>query len=193
MEILTNEELLKDKLNPCRELCPILLDIFFWKKEYYPYALAGFVTFVFGTLWYLDPSVITAVSILGLIITLADFFLPSISKSILSEERWSSEKDKKFSIFVNRIAYFSVQVWNFRIQLDEWKKERPNQYAAITVVALLTLAWIGNAVNNLFLVYLIFLFASLLPGLLHRRILQKFIGYFALTVGNALGIKRKSK
>lgn len=74
---------------------------------------------------------ITALSIFGLIVTLADFLLPTISKTISSDDQWNSEKEKKFSIFVNRIAYFAVQVWNSQVQLDEWKRDKPNQVRAL--------------------------------------------------------------
>jgi len=141
----------------------------------------------------LDPSVITALSLLGLVITIADFVLPTISKSVVSDDTWNSEKEKKFSIFVNRIAYYGVQIWNFQVQLEEWKREKPNMYASTVICSLLLTAWIGNAVNNLILVYFLVLFVALLPGLLHRRILQVLFASVVVKVGNMLGIKRKTK
>lgn len=77
-------------------------------------------------LWYWEPSVVTALSILGLVFTIADYLLPLVSKTVSSSEDWNSEKEKKFSIFVNRIAYYSVQVWNSQVMLEEWKKDHPN-------------------------------------------------------------------
>lgn len=121
-----NEELLKDRLTPCREICPFLLDLFIWRKEAYPFIIAGAVTSFFMLLFYWQPSVLTALSVLGLLVTVADYVLPLVSKTVSSSEDWNSEKEKKFSIFVNRIAYYSVQVWNSQVMLEEWKKEHPN-------------------------------------------------------------------
>jgi len=191
MEILVNEELLREKLVPCREVCPVLLDIFTWKEDVYPIVLSSVVTTFFGLLWYLDPSVLTAISSIGLILTATDFLLPLLSKSVTKLDDWTPEKERKFTIFINRIAYYSVQVWNFNVSLNDWKREKPNMYTSCVVVALLFLAWIGNAVNNLFLAYLAILFLALVPGLLHRRILQRYLAKTVLTILAALGIKPK--
>jgi len=191
MEILVNEELLREKLIPCREVCPVLLDIFTWKQEVYPVVLSSLVTIFFGLLWYLDPSVLTAVSTIGLILTAADFFLPILSKSVSNPESWTPEKERKFTVFINRIAYYSVQTWNFHVSLGDWKREKPNMYTSCIIVALLFLAWIGNAVNNLLLAYLVVLFLTLFPGLMHRRILHIYVSKATLTVLQALGIKPK--
>ncbi|ODM95648.1 ADP-ribosylation factor-like protein 6-interacting protein 1 [Orchesella cincta] len=191
MEILVNEELLKDRLTPCREICPFLLDLFIWRKETYPIMIAGTVTSFFLVLWYLEPSVVTALSVLGLVVTVADFFLPLLSKTVSSSEDWSSEKEKKFSIFVNRIAYYSVQVWNSQVLLEDWKKDHPNLYSSTVIVSLLFLAWIGNAVHNLWLAYILVLFLALLPGLLHRRIIQVYVSRLILMITNLIQSKTK--
>ncbi|OXA55508.1 ADP-ribosylation factor-like protein 6-interacting protein 1 [Folsomia candida] len=191
MEILVNEELLKDRLTPCREVCPILLDLFIWRKDVYPCILVGAVTSIFGLIWYYDPSVVTAFSVLGLILTVGDYLLPLVSKSVSTADSWNSEKEKKFSILVNRVTFFSVQVWNFQVTLEEWKKEYPNAYSSTLIVVLLFMAWIGNAVNNLFLTYLFVVFLALLPGLLHRRILHVYVSKIVLFVSNLIGSKAK--
>ena len=74
---------------------------------------------------------ITAIAIVGLLCTVTDYILPFVSKSVGVSEEWSTEKEKKFSIFVNRIAYYSVQVWNFQVTLDEWKKDKPNMVSQL--------------------------------------------------------------
>lgn len=84
------------------------------------------MTTFFMLLWYWEPSVVTALAVLGLVVTGADFVLPLLSKTVGGSDDWNSEKEKKFSIFVNRIAYYSVQVWNSRVMLEEWKKDHPN-------------------------------------------------------------------
>jgi len=73
-----------------------------------------------------NPSIVTAFSVMGLILTIGDYLLPVVSKTVTTPESWTTEKEKKFSIFVNRIAYYSVQVWNFQVHLEEWKKDYPN-------------------------------------------------------------------
>jgi hypothetical protein len=77
--------------------------------------------------WYLDPSVLTALSFLGLLITSSDFLLPLLWKTVSSSpEDWTPDREKKFSIFVNRITYYSVQVRNAQVTLQEWKRDKPN-------------------------------------------------------------------
>jgi hypothetical protein len=194
MDILVNEELLKDRLTECRELCPLLLDVFIWRTNLYPCILGGIVTFIFGLFWYIEPTVITTIAVIGLILTLADFLLPLLSKSVgPAPADWTPEKEKKFSIFVNRIAYYSVQFWNFTVTLEEWKLAKPNVYSAGVIGSLLIIAWIGNAVNNLLLSYFLVLFLTLLPGLLHRRILQKYVSKAVVMAGHYLGVKPKQK
>jgi hypothetical protein len=124
-------------------------------------------------------------------VTIADYVLPLVSKTVSSSEDWSSEKEKKFSIFVNRIAYYSVQVWNSQVLLEEWKKEHPNLYSSIVIVSLLFLAWIGNAIHNLWLAYILVLFLALLPGLLHRRIIQAYVSRLVTMISNLIQAKTK--
>ena len=58
---------------------------------------------------------------------MTDFILPYISRAVgTTSDDWNPEKERKFIVFVNRIAYYSVQVWNFNVTVNDWKKEKPN-------------------------------------------------------------------
>jgi len=191
MDILVSEELLTARLRPFQQVCPTILDVFIWRNDLYPLFISGGVTLLFGSLYFLQPSVITTVAVFALMFTLVDFLLPLVAKS--TPDDWSDEKEKKFTVLVNRIVYYSILAWNSQITLQDWKAERPNLYSSCVITTLVLLAWIGNAVNNLFLFYLAVLFCSLLPGLLHRRILQTYLSQLVVIVGKWMGFKPNSK
>jgi hypothetical protein len=46
--------------------------------------------------WYLDPSVLTTVSVIGLIATLVDYLVPTLTASICHPENWTGSKERKF-------------------------------------------------------------------------------------------------
>jgi len=60
-------------------------------------------------------------------------------------------------------------------QWRQMKETKPKQYSFVLLTSLLMLAYIGNTINNLLLLYLVTMSIVLLPGLKHHGILQQII------------------
>jgi hypothetical protein len=65
--------------------------------------------FIFRLFWYLDPSVLTAVSVIGLIATLVDYLVPTLTASICHPENWTGNKEKKLEEICRDLAYSQTQ------------------------------------------------------------------------------------
>ncbi|GFS69935.1 ADP-ribosylation factor-like protein 6-interacting protein 1, partial [Nephila pilipes] len=59
--------------------------------------------------------------------------------------------------------------------------------------ALLFTAWIGNLINNLFLIYLSVLFVAFLPGLKSHPMIQEYISKAMSMIGGIAGQSKKNK
>ena len=59
------------------------LTIFYRCQDWYPGLTAGVVTVIYLLIHWLSPSLITLVSIIGLVITLLDYLVPMISDMVL--------------------------------------------------------------------------------------------------------------
>lgn len=61
---------------------------------------------MFTIILFADPSILTVISLTGLALTLADYFMPLILQSIFKPEMWSGDKQKEFEeICTNIILY----------------------------------------------------------------------------------------
>lgn len=75
---------------------------YFYLILYYPLVS----TILFTLLWLLDPSVLTLVSMIGLILTLCDYLVPSLASSLFKVDKWNGKKEKDFEdLCVNLILY----------------------------------------------------------------------------------------
>ena len=72
---------LSDQLNLSQLAQP--LTIFSRCQDWYPGLTAGVVTVIYLLIHWLSPSLITLVSIIGLVITLLDYLVPMISDMVL--------------------------------------------------------------------------------------------------------------
>lgn len=136
-------------------------------------------------------SVLSTVSIAGVIVTVADFFLPGIIASFCDSSKWSDKDDEQFDHVCNEISSVLSKVNSYCSVWSQMRQNKSKIYYVSLFSALLTLAWIGNTFNNLFLAYVLTLGAALFPGLKHHNILkQGFEKGFAL-VKNAINKEKK--
>jgi hypothetical protein len=59
--------------------------------------------------WYLDPSVLTTVSVTGLIATLVDYLVPTLTASICHPENWTGSKERKLEEICRGLANIQAQ------------------------------------------------------------------------------------
>jgi len=164
---------LKKSLTPYKQVIPNLHAFFTWKKQFYPLLIFAYITFVFLTIWLLELSVLSTVSIVGVVLTVADFFLPGIIASFCDLSEWSDKDEEQFEHVCNEISNVLSKVNNCCNSWGEMRQSKSKIYYISLFSALLTLVWVGNTFNNLFLAYMVFLTAALFPGLKHHNILKQ--------------------
>ena len=177
---------LKTNLKGWREIFVVVSKLLKWEKPYYCGIVIGIVSLFFLLIWYFDPSVITGLSMMMLTFCICDFLIPFVAPMIFHEANWSSEKEKEYSDACKALAGVRATVYNSVGGLFRLKDTNPLLYVAVATVSLSTLAWLGNQMHNLMLLYFGVLILASLPGLAHHGILQK--GAVAV---NKFGKKRK--
>merc|ERR1712013_337359 len=128
-------------------------------------------TAVFLTVWYTDPSLLTLLATVGLILTLADFIGPKILDKIFKPETWTNEKEKKLEKVCHSLVSVGHLVSSLSNSLATMKATSPMLHFSLVCSGLLLLAWLG-----LFLLYIATLFVVMLPGLHRRGLLEKHCG-----------------
>ena len=164
---------LKSNLKGWREIFVAASRLLKWEKPYYFGIVIAIVSLVFLTVWYLDPSVITGLSMTMLILCICDFLIPFVAPMVFHEANWNSEKEKEYSNACSALADVRSTVYKTFHGLFQLKDTNPMLYVAAATVSLSTLAWLGNQMHNLMLLYFAVLILASLPGLAHHGILQK--------------------
>ncbi|KAK2180510.1 hypothetical protein NP493_440g04038 [Ridgeia piscesae] len=164
----------KRDLEQYREILLPLNKVLEWEKPQYPAILIGIITFVFAIIWYLEPSVLTTFSLIGIVVSMVDFVVPLVSSYILGSKEWTVVEERQFENICNRLLNAYNHILNLRVTLTNMKKEKPKVYAMVLMAGFAVLAWFGSLIDNLLLTYIMVVFAVLVPGLRKHGILQKF-------------------
>ncbi|KAJ9598592.1 hypothetical protein L9F63_010721 [Diploptera punctata] len=183
---------LKRELEGWREVILPLNSVLMWEKNWYPGMLVGVTTAFFLLLWYMDPSVLTTVSIMGLIAALVDYLVPTLTANICNPENWTGSKERKLEDICRGLAGTQIQIINRWRMFYDMRYSRPTVYYVTVVCCLISLAWLGSVINNLLLTYLAVTTAVLLPGMKHHGLLHKYFARFMITISEMIkGIKQK--
>ncbi|XP_018006568.1 ADP-ribosylation factor-like protein 6-interacting protein 1 isoform X2 [Hyalella azteca] len=166
-------KMLRRQLESWREVLVVLHSLLVWDKPFYPAITASSVSIAFLLVWYLDPSVLTLVSLAGLTITLADFLVPQVVPLVVGGHSWTGEQERRYEVIVNSIASAMDCFASSMASLTSLKASRPKIYFFTVTITLLTTAWLGSSFNNLFLTYFIMMVVLMLPGLHKRGLLHK--------------------
>jgi len=164
---------LKKSLTPYKQIIPNLHAFFTWKKQFYPLLIFAYITFIYLLIWLLELSVLSTVSIAGVVVTAADFFLPGIIASFCDSSKWSEKDDEQFEHVCSELSNVLSKLCGYYSCWSEMRQSKSKIYYISLFSALITLAWIGNTFNNLFLAYVLTLSVALLPGLKHHNILKQ--------------------
>nr|CAD7604665.1 unnamed protein product [Timema genevievae] len=183
---------LKRELEGWREVILPLNSVLLWEKNFYPGLLAGVTTAFFLLFWLLDPSLLTTVSVIGLVAALVDYLVPTLTASLCHPESWTGAKERKLEDICRALVITEHQGISYCKTFYEMRNTRPKMYYLSVIVSLVFLAWLGNTVNNLLLTYLFVLVLLLLPGLKHHGILKKYVSQLMLLFTETVkGIKEK--
>lgn len=164
---------LKRKLEGWREILLPINSVLLWEKPFYPGILAGATTLLFLLIWYLDLSVLTTLSIVGLLGSLLDYAIPLVSASLFDPNQWNGTQEKQFEEICQSMVESkkcSLDMWK---SLGQLKESKPKVYFVSVLSALILSAWIGNVFDNLFLTYLLVTSLLLLPGLRQNGTFKK--------------------
>nr|CAD7392733.1 unnamed protein product [Timema cristinae] len=145
---------LKRELEGWREVILPLNSVILWENNLYPGLLAGVTTALFLLFWLLDPSLLTTVSVIGLVAALVDYLVPTLTASLSHPESWTGAKERKLEDICRALAIAEHQGFSYCKTFYDMRNTRPKMYYLSVIVSLVFLAWLGNTVNNLLLTYL---------------------------------------
>jgi len=144
-----------------------------WEQEWHPAATAGSLTVVFLTVWYMDPSLVTLLAIIGLILTLADYLGPKILNKLLSPDKWTNEKERRLENVCRSLVSLKYLLSSLSSSVSSMRNGSPIMHFSLVTSSLLLLAWLGTVFSGIFLLYVSTLFVTMLPGLHRRGLLEK--------------------
>lgn len=101
-------------------------------------------------------------------------------------ENWTGEKEKKLDLISAELADLGQSISGVVQAVREAKNKKPIIHFLGTVFALFSLAWIGNRVNNFFLLYIFVLTLAMLPGLHRRGLLKKYFSQITLKISETV-------
>jgi len=138
------------------------------------YAMVGgsILTAAFAFVWYWDPSFVTFVAFLGFVATLTDYLGPKALPYLFNTNNWTEDNEKKYNAVCDHIVRIFNRMESGLTWYKEWRSEKPLVNCMATVVTLLTVAWIGNRINNFLLAYVLTMGLVVLPKLLRQGMLQ---------------------
>jgi len=165
---------LKQALGAWKEVILPLNTILQWEKQWHPLSIAAFTTILFMMLWLIQPSVLTTLSLLGLTLTVSDYLVPYMTATLLRNEPWTDIQEEEFDRICRSVVILlertSLAIRSFYLM----RSTRPKVYYGASIMSLLILAWLGNAIHNLFLTYIVVTGMLLMPGMQSHGILQRY-------------------
>jgi len=176
----------KNNLEEWREVVIKADALLGWEVDWYPAVTGGVLTAAFLFIWYWDPTLLTFFAFMGLVVTLTDYAGPKIVNQICGPESWNGTKEKQFEKVCDEIVSTMDNVHAAVNACRDARSKKPFIHFIVTVMTLISLAWIGNRINNFFLAYLLTLGVAMLPGLHRRGILQKHCSQLSIKFGELL-------
>lgn len=115
---------LKHDLEGFREIILVLSSVLKWEKKFYPGVIFGAITFLFLVLWYLSLSILTLVSLIGLIAIIIDYGFPIVSKVVFKPENWTGAQEKQYEEVCTELSTIKVKLCSFTKYLCVPKEEK---------------------------------------------------------------------
>jgi hypothetical protein len=112
---------------------------------------------------------------------------------IFKPESWTGAKEKQFNDICSEIVFGIRSMEEGFHFCREAKEKKPVLHFLGTVFALFFVAWVGNRVNNFFLLYLITLGLLMLPGMHRKGLLKKYFASVTLKISEAVKGKDQKK
>ncbi|XP_050391321.1 ADP-ribosylation factor-like protein 6-interacting protein 1 [Patella vulgata] len=184
---------LKKDLEGWKEALIPLNSLLEWEKPYHPGIIVGTTTFLFALIWFVQPSVLTTFSLVGLLISAVDLVIPMVGSKVFSTGDWTVFHEQQYHQICERIMNARDHFVDFKNTMCQLKAEKPKVYFFVVMGILVINAWIGSLVNNLFLTYFLVNLICLLPGLRRHDIVKKNLAVASTIISRlVLGKKKKN-
>jgi hypothetical protein len=164
---------LKKDLEAYRELFLPVNKVLEWEQNYYPAIIVGVITLVFSLVWYVEPSVLTTICLVGILISAIDLAVPALTGVIFSSSDWNDAKEHQYEAICRRLLNAKQHAASIIGYLMKTKQEKPKLYYIGMIGAFACLAWFGCIIDNLFLTYLIVVGLALCPGVRKSGLIDK--------------------
>jgi len=181
---------LKRKIEVWREIIILADSVLSWDKEWYAAVTSGTLSILFLVIWSQEPSMVTLVALLGLLVTLLDFLVPRIQEKMFSKESWSADKEQKLEKICQELVFVRSLGRRLWAALGEYKASSPCVYLLAVIVSLYTLAYLGTIFSGIFLSFMVLLIVCMLPGLHRRGLMQKYCANFILRIEEFVKAKK---
>lgn len=115
---------LKHDLEGFREIVLLLSSVLKWEKKFYPGVIFGAISVLFLILWYLSLSLLTLLSVIGLIAILIDYGFPIVSKVIFKQENWTGIQEKAYEEVCEELSAVKVKLCGLTKHMCVPKEEK---------------------------------------------------------------------
>lgn len=78
-------------------------------------------TIFFTLLWLLNPSVLSFISVFGLTVTICDYVVPLISRSLFKSDIWTDTEEKEYEDICTSIVLYKTKI---RLSIDSYLRLR---------------------------------------------------------------------
>jgi len=186
----TESARMRDLLDDWKEILVHAKRVVDWEEAFHPGVIFGVVTLLFLLIWYMEPTFLSFLSLVCLVITLADYLLPLAVPRIFPADNWNADLQSRYSVICDSLVGMKYESRALFFRAQQIKADRPRLYLALTSVALLFLAWIGSALGDFTLLYLISLSASLFPGAIKNPAIEAHVNNVVEKVKGLLSKKK---
>lgn len=97
----------------------------FWYLLWIKLWILTFFCFYLSSIWLLDVSILTSLSILGIIACIIDFAVPVISGNVFNPDNWTGIKERQFELICAEIVESRQMILDSCDMLGIWKESRP--------------------------------------------------------------------
>lgn len=117
-----------------REIVLSAHSILMWEKHWHPGAIFGTSTTIFLFLWISDPSLLTTLSILGLIITVGDYLVPTVVSGLFRNENWTGAHEKRLEELCRKLVLYYTHTSTMIASFYLMRTVRPKVVSKLLII-----------------------------------------------------------
>ncbi|EEB10182.1 ARL-6-interacting protein, putative [Pediculus humanus corporis] len=116
---------LKRELEAWRDIILPIDSILSWEKNSYIGIIVATTSVGFFLLWLMNLSILSIIARFGILITIVDYFVPTIAESARRPERWTSAKERKLESICRSLASYKLFLIKLIKSFYKLKMEHP--------------------------------------------------------------------